>query len=87
MSTRLPEWAEKAVNDLSEVRWRWPSVDLEAQVIVGIGVFDPKDDITPMEAARIGYLYAMAVGPAAGRGDDLKAFVERHGLMRHFKAV
>lgn len=44
--------------------------------------FEPKDDITAMEAVRISELLFIAKHHATGKHTD--EFIEQHNLMRHF---
>lgn len=51
-------------------------------------IFDPKEDITPMEQVRLLQLFTFAALASANRGFlqyDYHEFIERHALERHFK--
>lgn len=51
--------------------------------IQGVGSFDPQDDMTPIESARISLLFlyvATACWPI-----DSAEYVTRHNLQRHFR--
>ena len=84
MSTtgRLPEWAGKATE--------WHSLeaqDIENVIILAGFAFDPKDDMTPVEATRIAFCFSVATQDSSLYAKGLGNYLERHGLMRHFKAV
>lgn len=68
-----------------------PGVRVQAKVplniiLDGIGKLNPKDDITPLEAARLSMVVAVAALNWLGF-IDYEEFIKQHGLERHFDAV
>ena len=68
-----------------------PGITVQAKIPVnivleGIGKLNPKDDITPLEAARLTMIMAVAASNWFGLIDH-EAFIKQHGLERHFDAV
>jgi hypothetical protein len=48
-------------------------------------VYDPKDDITSVELARMMQLFAYMVSNTSGYHQyDFLSFIEKHNLQRHF---
>lgn len=48
--------------------------------------FDPKPDITPLESARFTqFMVCMTQPYSHANKEGINAFLEEHGLLRHFK--
>lgn len=66
-----------------------PSAEIKPMPIgalkLGAYTYNPKEDVTPYELARLLELFTFAFHPAVPHRYDFEDFVTKHNLKRHFE--